>query len=384
MSYDLPSLARSVQLQALMIAVRRAAVAFLAALVTAAGSAAPSRVEAISGAPDTISTSEPMPLRRVGTDLSTPGAEESLDLDRFADHPSVASYLRYFQGPGRPTMTRWLSRGAAYLPMIRDRLAAADLPTDLGYLPLIESGFQNSAVSRKGAVGMWQFMPETARAYGLRVDGRVDERRDPFKATDAAVRHLADLKDQFGSIYLAAAAYNAGAGRVSRGLEKLRESDDRRPGGAKDSSFEGVLASDSLGVDTDFFRLSDASLLAPETANYVPQLIAAALIAKDPERFEFDTPSTTPAPLDSLSLRRLAIRKPISHATSPRLTSTSLRIATGPRKVPHPVHVRVRRGDTVSDIAKQFGVSEREMRRVNALPNNYRLRPGQILRLPAS
>ncbi|MCH1927727.1 lytic transglycosylase domain-containing protein, partial [Shewanella sp. C31] len=93
-----------------------------------------------------------------------------------------------------------------------------NLPEDLIYLALIESGYSNTAVSRAGANGMWQFMRSTGLEYGLRIDRWVDERRDPFKATDAAARHLSDLQDQFSSWYLAAAAYNGGATRVSRGL----------------------------------------------------------------------------------------------------------------------------------------------------------------------
>ena len=353
-----------------------------------------------------------MPLRAPGAEPSPVGASDdaSLDLDRFAEHPRVATYLRYFQGPGRATMTRLLDRGAAYLPMIRDRLAAADLPSDLGYLALIESGFRNTAVSRKGAVGMWQFMPSTAREYGLRVDSRVDERRDPFKATDAAVRHLQDLKNRFGSIYLAAAAYNAGAERVSQGLDKLRRSDGLEPRDAEP---------DSLDLDADFFRLSDASLLAPETANYVPQLIAAALIAKDPERFDFESPDAPDAPLDSLRLRGLAFRpaaipasafhapvvrrsalsttkrppsvdRPPSvaqshpHSSTTRAPSMGIRVASPSAKSARPSLVRVQRGDTVESLARHFGVSARQMRHVNALPKDYRLRPGQILRLPVS
>src|SRR3989454_1945544 len=102
--------------------------------------------------------------------------------------------------------------------MIRERLRAKGLPEDLLYLTLIESGLSNTAVSRAKAVGMWQFMASTARLYGLTVDPWVDERRDPFKATEAAVNYLADLRERLGSVYPAAAACNAGVGGVGGGL----------------------------------------------------------------------------------------------------------------------------------------------------------------------
>ena len=143
-------------------------------------------------------------------------------------------------------------------------------PGDLVYLALIESGFSNTATSRAKAVGMWQFMKGTAKLYGLRVDSWVDERRDPYRATDAAARHLRDLNRRFGSLYLAAAAYNAGSGKVSRGLIRLPDDD-----------------SDSPNSDAAFFRLYDTKLLRRETKDYVPKLIAAALIAKQPKRYGF-------------------------------------------------------------------------------------------------
>ncbi len=183
-----------------------------------------------------------------------------------------------------------LERGARYEPMIRERFEAEGLPGDLFYLALIESGYSSEAVSRAYAVGMWQFMRSTGRGYGLRVDTWVDERRDPVKATDAAARHLRDLRKRFGSLYLAAAAYNAGAGKVSRSLGKLEP---------LDAESESDEAAEDEG-NAAFFRLAESDLLANETRDYVPKLIAAAIIAKQParygiataavERFAYDSP----------------------------------------------------------------------------------------------
>jgi membrane-bound lytic murein transglycosylase D len=220
-----------------------------------------------------------------------PGTGSIADTASFANHPKVQAYLRYFQGRGRPSMERWLERGERYVPMIRQRLNDAMLPEELCWLPLIESGFSNGAVSSAGAAGMWQFMPSTARMYGLRVDQYVDERCDPVKATSAAVRHLSDLLERFDSPYLAAAAYNAGTDRVLRGLDRLeggakgetgKNQKASKPGPAEDGSTPDSRRVDAAegGVrfdDADFFRLSDASLLGRETRNYVPQFIAASM-----------------------------------------------------------------------------------------------------------
>jgi membrane-bound lytic murein transglycosylase D len=293
----------------------------------------------------------------------------SFDLAAYADHPQVRSQLRYFQSRGRDTMERWLERGERYLPMIRRRLAEARLPQELCWLPMIESGFSNSAVSRKGAVGMWQFMPETARLYGLRVDRFVDERRNPLKSTDAAVRHLSDLLGRFGSPYLAAAAYNAGTTRVQNGLERL-EGDERPPGGSL-----AEPAGEAAGADADFFRLADASLLARETRTYVPRWIAASMIGRDPDRYGFDPRSGNSRALDSVVVTRATRLDEIA-----RLAGVSERaVREGPDP---PRHVRVRRGETLEEIARRCGVSASALAKANVIPRGYRLHPSQILRLP--
>jgi membrane-bound lytic murein transglycosylase D len=210
-----------------------------------------------------------------------------IDVTSFNNHDRVQYYLDFFTGPGRQRMHIWLQRLPKYEGMIRARLAEQGLPEDLVYLALIESGFSNRAVSRASAVGMWQFMAGTGRGYGLRIDSWVDDRRDPVKATSAAARHLKDLRDRFGSPYLAAAAYNAGAGRVGRGLARLDDGED----------------DDSLYSDATFFKLYNTSLLRRETKDYVPKLIAAALIAKEPAKYGFTVDSAAePFRADSIEV----------------------------------------------------------------------------------
>jgi membrane-bound lytic murein transglycosylase D len=208
------------------------------------------------------------------------------DVQTYASHPRVQYYLKYFQAMAPSRLAVVLERGARYEPMIRGRLAAQGLPGDLFYLAMIESGWSSEAVSRAYAVGMWQFMRGTGRGYGLRVDTWVDERRDPVKATDAAARHLRDLRERFGSLYLAAAAYNAGAGTVSRGLGRLEPAEE--------------LEEAEEAGDAAFFRLAETRLLRHETRDYVPKLIAAAIIAKQPARYGIATSPVQPFAYDSL------------------------------------------------------------------------------------
>lgn len=209
-----------------------------------------------------------------------------IDVQTYASHPRVRYYLSHFQTMSPSRLAVVLERGARYEPMIRERLAAEGLPGDLFYLAMIESGWSSEAVSRAYAVGMWQFMRGTGRGYGLRVDSWVDERRDPVKATDAAARHLRDLRERFGSLYLAAAAYNAGAGTVSRGLGKLEPAEE--------------LEEAEEAGDAAFFRLAESKLLRHETRDYVPKLIAAAIIAKQPARYGIATAPVQPFAYDSM------------------------------------------------------------------------------------
>jgi peptidoglycan lytic transglycosylase D len=277
-----------------------------------------------------------------------------IDVRTYASHPRVQYYLGYFDGLARSRMQVFLDRGARYDSMIRERFEAEGLPGDLGYLALIESGYSNEAVSRAYAVGMWQFMRGTGRGYGLRIDSWVDERRDPVKATDAAARHLRDLRERFGSLYLAAAAYNAGAGKVSRSLGKLQWD-------VPDEPMTEAAVADSLAVDEDssladavdavdpapetndatsdaaFFRLASNDLLAAETQDYVPKLIASAIVAKAPGRYGFAAPAVAPFAYDSLVVSDVTGLDVIAKLAETDLTEIRdlnpqyLRLATPPR-----------------------------------------------------
>jgi membrane-bound lytic murein transglycosylase D len=268
-----------------------------------------------------------------GADVAPLDAEDvtwDIDVSTYASHPRVRHYLGYFQGMPASRMAAVLERGARYESMIRQRFEAEGLPGDLFYLALIESGYSSEAVSRSYAVGMWQFMRRTGRGYGLRVDTWVDERRDPVKATDAAARHLRDLRQRFGSLYLAAAAYNAGAGKVSRSLGKLE------PIEAADDDADDDLDAAGSG-NAAFFRLADSNLLANETRDYVPKLIAAAIIAKQPARYGIETAPVERFAYDSLivteatGLDVMAEVAGVSLGEIRDLNPQYLRLATPPR-----------------------------------------------------
>ncbi len=190
-----------------------------------------------------------------------------IDVRSYETHDRVEHYVGLFSNSAKDVFRARLSRGTRYEPMIRAKLRASGMPEDLTYLALIESGYDPHAYSRAAAVGMWQFMSGTARGVGMRVDWWMDERRDPARSTDGAIRFLRDLQKQFGSLYLAAAAYNGGPGRVARGLTRFA------------SELDGADGEDR------FFALAEQDYLRAETKNYVPQIIAAALVAKMPTRY---------------------------------------------------------------------------------------------------
>ncbi|MDR1081146.1 MAG: lytic transglycosylase domain-containing protein, partial [Deltaproteobacteria bacterium] len=179
--------------------------------------------------------------------------------------------INSFLNDRRGFMTRSLSRGQRYIPLMKAILRQKGLPENLVYLALIESGFRNDAISVANAVGPWQFIASTGRNYGLTIDEWVDERRDPVKATYAAADYLITLHDMFNSWPLAIAAYNSGEGKIQRGLQ--------RP-----------------DVESYWDMSSQSGFLANETKRYVPSYLAAAIIARDPGAYgleiEWSAPDT--------------------------------------------------------------------------------------------
>jgi membrane-bound lytic murein transglycosylase D len=303
----------------------------------------------------------------------------------------VERWIEFFTtGKGRTRFRIYLERAGAYEDMIRQRLREAEMPEDLLYLAMIESGMNPNAYSRAHAVGLWQFIKGTGRRYDLEIGYWLDERRDPFKATDAAVAHLGDLYEEFGSWYLAAAAYNAGSGRVTRGIKKTGSS--------------------------DFWDLADARVLRRETRNYVPKLIAATTIAKNPEAYGFadieralplefdvvDVPDATSfdvladaAGTTEDEIRRLNPQYP--RRVTPPDGAAEVRVPKGQSatfvtayaQVPPSERVTwlehvVTRGQTLSHIAERYGVSVTAIRATNNNVNPKRLQIGQKLIIPRS
>ncbi len=297
----------------------------------------------------------------------------------------VEAWVDYFQNVVPERFALYLARKGRYEGMIRQKLRLAGLPQDLLYLALIESGMNPNAYSRAHAVGLWQFIRSTGQMYGLRADHWVDDRRDPIKATDAAIAHLSDLFDEFGSWYLAAAAYNAGAGRIRRGLA-------------------------ATGTD-NFWDLASGRTLRAETRNYVPKLLAAAIIGADPERYGFTDIEAEPSLAfeevevpDATSLDVIAEAAGTDEETIKAMNPQFVRAVTPPdrrvtvrvprgsgerfaaayerippeRRVSWLTH-SVTRGETLSRIAARYGTSVAELRAANNNVNPRRLQIGQTL-----
>ena len=302
----------------------------------------------------------------------------------------VEMYLNRFQNRQRKQFSRWLARSTVYRPMMERELKKAGLPKDLVYLAMIESGFNQLACSRAKAVGLWQFMKPTGRQYNLRVDKYVDERRDSLKSTKAAVTYLSDLYNEFGDWHLAVAAYNGGPGKVRYGLRKHK-------------------------VD-NFWSLASKKHLRLETKHYVPKLIAALLIAKEPEKYgftkiayqkplQYDALTVGPGlSIDAIALisnssskqiKRLNLelklgKTPLNQARyNINIPETKLEIAKRNLSRLHSIvstgyktH-KIRKTDTLTKISRKYGINKTTILKVNNL-HRGKLAYGQNLRIPYS
>jgi membrane-bound lytic murein transglycosylase D len=308
----------------------------------------------------------------------------------------VESHIRFFHIAIRNRFEQWLTRLGHYKPIVENIFSEFNLPGDLVYLSLVESGFNPHAYSRARATGPWQFMKGTAILYGLRVDQYVDERRDPIKSTIAAARYLRDLYDMFGAWPLAMAAYNAGEGKVMRALQKSR--------------------ADS------FWEIAQTKHIRRETKEYVPRFMAATIIAKNPDQYGFIQQAPAPHQFEevivhrAIHLQTLAVAAGISFTELTRLNpelrrdvtppddqNYHMKVPVGSREAvvqaldkmptwrPTPLLVkkeknrsqssgsyRVQGGDSLWTIAKRFNLSVAQLKARNSVTARG-IRPGDLL-----
>ncbi len=249
----------------------------------------------------------------------------------------VERWIRRFVGPDREIFGSYLVREGLYGAMIRDRLRSRAMPEELLYIAMIESGFVATAISSVTASGVWQFMLPTARAYGLNIDDWVDERLDPVRATDAALDYLEELYAEFGSWYLAAAAYNAGPGLVARAIARH--------------------APTSLGDDELYWEIR--ADLPEKNRAYVPKMLAATLLVREAERFGFEVEESLPYLFDQVlvpdrtSLADLATALDLPAALLRELNPHLIRGTTPPDRS---YMVRVPKGDSHRLVARLNGI----------------------------
>jgi membrane-bound lytic murein transglycosylase D len=316
---------------------------------------------------------------------------------RLADHDiliplnaRVLSYIELFQGRLHDFIEDGMRRGSQYLPMIQSVFRAEGLPLDLAYVPLIESAFKPNALSRAKAKGVWQFMAGTAVENGLRRDWYIDERSDPEKATAAAARYLKTLGNLFsGDWHLALASYNGGPGRLQRAIKRV-------------------------GAD-DFWSLAEKPRALPrETREYVPMILAAIIIARNPAQYGFTFESQAPLAYDEITLPRPADLRRIAEwagttideiqSLNPELRrwTTPVRDDTYKLKVPSgtaddvlarmkeaspadAVSLKwhtVKRGETLLTVARKLGVRKTDLAEANYLSVKSRITVGQKLIVP--
>ena len=329
----------------------------------------------------------PQPLETTSETVAADLARNPTELS-ITVNTKVLSYVELFQGNLKDFMQGGLDRGVRYLPMIQRVFEEEGLPAELAYVPLIESAFKTNALSRASARGMWQFMLGTAHEHGLKFSWFIDERSDPEKATRAAAQYLKSLGRMWdGDWELALASYNGGPGRVQRAVNRSRK--------------------------TTFWDLSASTRYLPrETREYVPMILAAAIIGRNPTLYGFDSLGSAPLMFervqvpDALDLRIIAEWSGVAvealQELNPELRRTTTPAGGHNLKVPigtaATIQARlaaaepslfvkfefhtVRRGETLASIARRYKVSQTDLRAANDLRSN-RVTTNQPLMIPA-
>ena len=299
----------------------------------------------------------------------------------------VLSYVELYQGRLREFVQAGLDRSQRYMPMIRSVFAEEGVPLDLAYVPLVESAFKTNALSRVSAKGMWQFMLPTAREHGMDQTWFLDERSDPEKATRAAAQYLKTLNGMFdGDWYFALASYNAGPGRLQRAVRSSKK--------------------------TDFWEIAASTRYLPrETREYVPMILAAIIVAKSPELYGFRVTSAAPLVYETVEIPGALDLKYIAEWANltvediqdlnPELRRTTTPMTPHALKVPigtsAPILTglesadalyrtfrfhTVKRGETVSSVARKYSVSTSSLREANNLSATARISIRQTLAIP--
>ncbi len=300
----------------------------------------------------------------------------------------VVRYVEYFSNRHKAFFELSLARSGRYVETFQSIFEQAGIPKDLVFMAHVESAFKTNAYSRAKAKGIFQFIAGTGRRYGLRIDGWVDERSDPEKSARAAAAYLKDLYGMFGDWYLALAAYNAGEGKIQRSLAQTRKN--------------------------DFWSLASTRSLRSETRNYVPAILAATLIAKQPEKFGFDVRPDAPLASDVVRidgqtdlriLARLAGADPdalkqlnphLRRGVTPPHAVTDVRVPAGLGELTGQAYAalpasdrmvltrhHVEKGESLGVIARRYGVTATAISHANRLGKNPSVRPGQELVIPA-
>ena len=224
-------------------------------------------------------------------DLAWMGNNSSLPMEA---NQRIQYFIRTFQTRGKSTFTRSLAQGVRYIPLMKGIFQKMEVPEELVYLALIESGFDPHA-SYKTTCGPWQFTSTTGKKYGLKINSWIDERKNPEKSTLAAAQYLRDLYQQFGCWYLALAGYNAGENSIRKALRVYGTS--------------------------DFWQFKEGGCLKSQTLNIVPQSIAAALIAKQPVKYGISLPNSNA----SFSYEKVTISQSVDLREIVRITEVDLR-----------------------------------------------------------